>query len=217
MKLLEVFEHLSYGEFAQLSVGNPEGEGEFGVTPETRHRLVSHINLGLTELHKRFLLREGRAQIYVVPGLRDYMVAADDILKIERVIAEGQELLINDLDNPDAVQTTGYRSLHLPIGVVSPVLDVVYRADHPVLSARDAAQDPARIEVDLPRTHLEALLYFVASRILNPMGASGGRSEFHEGNNYTAKFEQACRILENGGYRISQEAEHSKFQRGGWV
>ena len=217
MKLLEVFEHLSYGEFAQLSVGNPDGEGEFGVTPETRHRLVSHINLGLTELHKRFLLREGRTQLFVVPGLRDYTMQADDIHKIERVYAEGEELALNDLGNPDSLHTTGFRTLNIPMGVVVPVLDVVYRADHPTLSARDAAQDPARVDVDLPRTHLEALLYFVASRILNPMGASGGRSEFHEGNNYAAKFEQACRVLESGGYQISQEAEKTKFQRNGWV
>lgn len=214
MKLLEVFEHLSYGEFSQLQVGNPDGEGEFGVTPETRHRLVSHINLGLSELHKRFLLREGRTQIYVMPGLRDYTVPADDIHKIERVYQAGDELAVNDLGNPEAIHTTGFRTLSLPASVSGPVLDVVYRADHPVLSARDAAKEPERVEVDLPRTHLEALLYFVASRILNPMGAGG---EFHEGNNYAAKFEQACRVLENGGYQISQEAEKTKFQKNGWV
>lgn len=217
MKLQEVFDHLAYGEFAQLQVGNPDGEGQFGVTPETRHRLVTHINLGLTELHKRFLLREGRTQIFVVPGLRDYDVAADDIHKIERVYAEGQELALNQLGNPDSLHTIGYRTLSLPMGLVTPVLEVVYRADHPVLSARDAAQAPDRVEINLPRTHLEALLYYVASRIFNPMGADGGRAEFHEGNNYAAKFEQACRVLENGGYQISQEAEKTRFEKNGWV
>lgn len=212
MKLNEIFDHLSYGEFSQLHLGNQDGD--FGITPENRHRMVSHINLGLTELHKRFLLKEGRHQVFLVPGLREYTIQADDILKIEQVFVDGQLLPLNDESKPNSVFTTAFNVLVVPTGAAWPTLDVVYRANHAQLGARDASREPERVDVNLPRTHLEALLYFVASRVVNPIGMAG---EFHEGNNYAAKFEQACRVLESGGYQISQEAEKTKFQRNGWV
>jgi hypothetical protein len=68
-------------------------------------------------------------------------------------------------------------------------------------------------EVNLPVTHLEPLLYFVASRIMNPVGASG---EFHEGNNYAAKYEQACQQLEMHGFSLNTQASRDQFERNGW-
>lgn len=212
MKLSEVFDHLSYGEFSSISLGNMDGE--HGITPENRHRVIGHINLGLTELYKRFLLKEGRTQVYLVPGLRDYTVPADDILKIEQIFVDGKEQPLNRAGDPGSVFTTSFNSLQVPPGVAWPVLDVVYRADHPLLGAREASREPERVEVELPRTHLEALLYFVASRALNPMGSSEG---YHDGNNYAQKFERACQVIEAGGYKIDVEQEKTRFDSRGFV
>lgn len=216
MKLSEIFDHLTYGELSQLSL-TTDLDGSRGVAEGDRYKLISHINLGLTALHKRFFLREGRTTVYVSPGIRSYTVNADDILKIEKVLnTDGTEIPINQGDEAGGIHTTSYNSFLVGEDVVlGSELTVIYRANHAALSVRDSEKDPERISVHLPRTHLEALLYFIASRIVNPTGFEA--QGMHEGNNYYTKFERACQVLENGGYKITQQEEKPRIQRMGWV
>lgn len=57
MKLIEIFNQLTFGELAQLSMGGMDA-GE--INDKNYDAVLSHINLGLTALHKRFPLKEGR-------------------------------------------------------------------------------------------------------------------------------------------------------------
>jgi len=219
MKLSEIFEHLTVGELSQVFLGGAYGEG---ITAENRHNIISHINLGLTDLHRRFDLKEGRTDVYLVPGLNDYTVEVEDLLKIERVLdADEEDLPLNQEGKPESVLTTSTRALRIPSRTLDSLfaretrrLTVIYRADHPTISKRDAQKEPEKVEVELPQTHLWPLLLFVASRALNPVGM---QSDFHQGNNYAAKYEQACRELEAGGYQRRQEAEKTRFEANGWV
>jgi len=241
MKLTEVFQALTYGELRQLHIGGAE---EQGITKDNQNEILTHVNLGLTELHKRFLLKEGRVTLHLVPGLRTYTVSRkhavsnmeswgvekyihdsmlqpfeDDLLKIERVFdATGQELALNAGDlgygHPLNVRTVSMNTLVLPELLKGDTVDVVYRANHPQLIREDNSFDPAEIEVDLPYSHLEALLFYVASRVMNPIGAGGN---FHEGNNYAAKFEAACQLLDNQGHRLDVGEGNTRFARNGWV
>lgn len=213
MTLQDVFDHLTYGELSQLAIGGGE---EDGITPENQHRMVSHINLGLTALHKRFFLRRGEAQVFVNPGMATYTLANPDLFKVEQVfMADGTELEVGGT-TAHSVLMESYNALRVPLEVrmKGEPLTVVYRADHPTIDKRMAARDPERIEINLPGSHLEALLYFVASRMFNP---TGGNVESHEGNNYARKFEMECRNLENGGMQLVEHQEQTKFERNGWV
>lgn len=213
MTLQEVFDHLSYGELSQLHIGGSE---DAGITEENRYRIVTHVNLGLTALHKRFFLRRGEAQVYVSPGMSSYTVEQGDLFKIEQVhTADGCELGIGE-GNANSVTLDSFNTLRVPLEIrmKGEPLTVVYRADHPTIDKRMAARDPERIQINLPPTHLEALLYFVASRLFNPLG---GSVESHEGNNYARKYEAECRALENGGMQISEQRGQTKFERNGWV
>lgn len=212
MRLNEIFDHLSFGEFRQLGIADPD---RGGVHEENRYQLISHINLALTDLHRRFFLRQGRASVYVVAGLREYVVDGEGLLKIEQVYdARGCELPLNDVGDPCSLITTRYNTLQVPASMPATTLSVVYRAGHETLDQKDAAKNPDRVEVELPPSHLWPLLLFVASRYFTPMGAS---EAIHDGNNYAAKYEAACQQLQDGGFELGHSPEDSRFVRNGWV
>src|SRR5690625_3224463 len=74
MKLIEIFNQLTYGELSQLHIGGEE-VGE--IRPQDYMAIVPHINLGLTALHKRFLIREGRLRIELQPGMYTYVLHSE--------------------------------------------------------------------------------------------------------------------------------------------
>lgn len=150
----------------------------------------------------------------------------DDILKIENVYTDtGYEFGLNDLANKYSVFTPTATTLRIPEEIVNQALtlppelhtntlDLVYRANHPQIVQGYSYFDPETYEVELPYSHLEPLLLFVASRVNNPIGMT---NEFHAGNSYAAKYEMACQQLEQVNLRVDQGAQNSNFQRGGWV
>lgn len=147
-----------------------------------------------------------------------------DILKIERVITEdGYEMPLNDKSDPYTLITPTLSSVRISEDIVnvavdlpeylkSTTLQVNYRANHPKIEAEDV--DPEYVEVELPDAYLEALLYYIASRVNNPIGMTG---EFNAGNNYSAKFERACQQLEQENLKIDQSSQNSRAASNGWV
>lgn len=240
MKLAEIFDQLTHGELAQISMGG----GEAGVIDEKNYnRVLSHVNLGLTALYKRFPLKEGRLTVALQPGKLTYPLSSqyargsnqhilpsgdgvfdDDILKIERVYTDRYlELSLNDEAAPYGCFTPSATVLRVPSAMVLTVadtpdwvksltLEVVYRAKHKQLSLE--TYDPEDLEVELPYSHLEPLLLFVASRVNNPMGMT---NEFNAGNNYAAKYEKSCLELETLNLRVDQGKQNDRLQRNGWV
>ena len=93
-------------------------------------------------------------------------------------------------------------------------LEVVYRANHPKLVESGGGINPEAIELELPYSHLEALLYFVASRVHNPMGMA---NEFHSGNSWAAKYEAECMKLQQQNLEIDEGNDNDRLGRNGWV
>lgn len=238
MKLSEVFSQLTYGELSQLNLGGSEaGAIEAANYPQ----VVAHVNMGLLALYKRFNLKENRLLFTLEAGKTSYPLNsnedvlfvtgsgeeefADDILKVERVYtAAGFEMALNDLEDVYSCMTPSNSLLRVPAAIAAqsidlpdklktPTLSVVYRAKHPMIVAT-ASFNPARIELELPYTHLEPLLLYVASRVHNPIGMT---NEFHAGNSYAAKYEQACQQLEVQNLRVDQVSQSNRLQRNGWV
>lgn len=238
MKLSEIFDQLSYGELAQMEWG-----GDPRIVGADFARVASAVNLGLTDLHKRFRLKTGQVGLAlqltqtryclsydyatsnpaVLPvGTVKYVVddddpIQDDILKIERIFDKDDKIVpLNDEADEDSVKTVDYRTLVLPeapeeTGIV---YQVHYRKNHVKLTSDDW-DDPEWCEISLPDTHLEALLLYVASRLLTPLGASASGN--HDGNNYMIKYEQAVQMLMDGGMYLDREYTHPKFATRGWV
>ena len=238
MKLSEVFSQLAYGELSQLSIGG----GGAGVIDATNYdNLIAHVNLGLLALYKRFPLKEGTVSftldaaktIYSLDTNGDVVFLegeegefGDDIIKIEGVqTLAGVVLGLNQAADPYSCSTPNMTTLRVPASIAAqdaslpselktPSLTVVYRAKHPIIVKSSASFNPARVDIELPWTHLEPLLLFVASRIHNPVGMT---NEFHAGNSYYAKYEKACAELELKNIMIDQGNQNTHLERGGWV
>lgn len=238
MKLSDVFFSLASGELSQLNlVDSVTGE----ISADKYRQVISHVNLGLTALYTRFPLKQGRVNItlqsnrityplntredtelFAEPGGDEF---GDDILKIEEVMTErGFSLGLNDSSDPYSCYTTSMTTLRVPITVVSKSPDmpgdlitdsliVVYRANHPPIVMKTGF-NPDRVYLELPMSHLEPLLYYVASRVNNPIGIT---NEFHAGNSYAAKYEKSCAALEIANISPDQGAQNTRAQRNGWV
>ncbi len=220
MKLSEVFSHLAYGELSQVVFGeNIEGE----IRDDRIPGLVSHINMGLLSLYRRFYLKEGIIQFEFSDVGNTYVLQATDINKIEKVTtAEGYELSLNDYSDMYSCITPTLqsiivpqciidRSVDLPTELVTDSLIIIYRARHPIIGAGVDFFIPDNIELELPYTHLQALLYFVASRVYNPIGMV---NEFHSGNTWFAKYEQECKWLEIQGMQVNIGQQRSLVNKG---
>ena len=223
MKLQEIFDQLTHGELSQLSMGG----GEAGVINETNYqRVLPHINLALTSLYKRFNLKEKRLAITLQREADTYQLNVEDILKIEKVLTDDEfELSLNREGDKYSCFTPTLTTLRLPKEIMAQGADlpdeyktdgltVVYRANHPKLVMKFGVLRSEATNVELPSSHLQALLYFVASRAHNPIGMT---NEFNAGNNYYAKYEAECQELEAKGLQVDRGIDNNRLQRNGWV
>ena len=236
MKLQEIFNQLTHGEFKMLSIG---GSTLNKIDPANYAEVLAHINLGLTALFTRFLLMEGRVIVRPIPGIRQYSLDSkfavndrrsredvryiidtptqpyndDTVIRVERVLNHKEESLnLNVEGDEHSFFTPSLKSLRVPKEWTGDVV-LVYRQNHPQIVIPVGPFLPERIEVELPYTHLEALLYFIASRVHNPLGM---QNEFHMGNSYAMKYEQACMMLENKNIQADHTVQGSRFERNGW-
>lgn len=210
-------------------------------------KLVRSINLGVLDLHKRFLLKEGtvvirthreRHRYYLrpefqvnngrpKPGVEQYIEDQFDkltdrsILKIERVIDTcGHELGLNNLSEFYSVSTPSPNVIDIPDHVMKQEhtgkLTVKFRmAPKSEVIFEDSIEDWMYLKVDLPYTHLQALIWFVASR----SHASKGFMEntVSEFNNYGNRYEMECQNLDALNLRVDQVGTNDRLLRGGWV
>jgi len=224
MLLKEILDALRYGELAQMSIGGQDA----GVINQSNFvAIASHINMGMTALAQRFLLKEDRLEVPLVPGQYEYTITAPDFLKVQRIYADtGYEFHLNDLADRYSIVNSTPKVLKLPYAVVDQVeslprdlktqsLLVIYRAKPmPLELDSSVIFDEEDLEVDLPSAFLEPLCYYVASRLNNPVGMV---NEFHAGNTYMAKYEAACRRLEMDNMAVDRASERERFERNGWV
>lgn len=229
MKLKEVFDQLSYGELSQLSIG---GSGS-GVIEEDKYpALLTHINLGLASLYKRFLLKESSCLITLNPLITEYTISAQsgdpsEVFKIERIYTEsGNELDLNVGRNPYSMTTLTVNKIKVPSIIAkqgpelhewykTPTLEVVFRANHGKLVVPGTGiYDPETVDLELPYQYLEALVYFIASRLHNPVGMT---NEFGASNIFTSKYENECTRLEMQNLGLNRDNENDRLTRNGWV
>jgi hypothetical protein len=239
MNLLDVFTALTYGELKQLSLGNfCAGENESAPLPENYAQVMSHINLGLTELHKRFWLRTEELYVQQYSHIETYILAwpyaatntgspeaykyildtvanpfQDNVLKIEECYNEiGELLVMNDDSDDESLFTPTFRSIQVPNPVSANILGVQYRAAHPKIEYT-AGMVAADIDIALPRGLLEALLYYIAMR-------SFSGPQVDDNNNgavYGKKFEDSCTRYKLEGLNIQPELDNNNFDARGWI
>lgn len=150
----------------------------------------------------------------------------DDILKIERIVTPvGLDIGLNNMANPFSCFTPTMDALRVPSCMVNVTpgtpdylkvasVQVVYKANHPAIMPRIGYFNPDLVDVELPMSHLQALLYFVASRASNPVGMG---QEFNSGNQWYQKYELECQRLMVSGQAIDTLSEPSRLRQKGFV
>jgi hypothetical protein len=150
----------------------------------------------------------------------------DDLLKVKRVTGtSGVEFPLNDLGDPYNIQTPTLGTIVVPQAIVTPsaeldeqlrttTLKVAYQASHPLIITDDGDLDLDVVDIELPYTHLEPLLLFVASRVHTPAGMI---NEANMGNTYYQRYELACQELETKNLTVDQGSNEDRATRNGWV
>ena len=150
----------------------------------------------------------------------------DDIHKVERVLGStGWEYNLNMVDDKLSMLTPTATVLRVPQDILVPpddlpddmrtsTLDVVYRANHPIIAPIGTDLEPDTVELELPYSHLEALLLFVAARAHTAVGMS---DQGNTGNTYLQKYELECQEIENLGLRVDQASQTDRIRRNGWA
>lgn len=236
MLLSEVFDNLRHGELLHMYMG---GKDIDGIAAEDWPAIVSHINMGLTSLYKRFPLRYEEAIIQQFEEIQTYYLRKQfavsnresrepikyimdsdlqpfkgNVLKIENVYSEyGEERSLNDSNDTFTVYTPQFDAIIKPYNCKENAMSVVYRANHDKIVVTDDF-NPDEIEVNLPITLIEPLLFFVANRVLNGMGAG---NNIQEANHYLSKYELACAQIELYGLVNKESASNHRLENSGWV
>lgn len=150
----------------------------------------------------------------------------DTLLKVEYVFAEtGFEFSVNNPVDLLSMNTPSQRVLTVPADIVAKLdtlpdelktntLEVVFRANHPKILTDEGEIEPEETELELPETHVDALLYYIASRVHTPAGIGG---EDNTGNIYYQKYEMVCQELENQNLQIDKGAQYNRIEKNGWV
>lgn len=198
---------------------------------------MSHINRALTKIYSRFLLSSKEIYIEQDESIAEYILDSryaqtntaslepikyiadsvaypfeDDVLKIEQCFdEEGGLLFLNDPTECFSIYTPSFRSLQMPYPNDFNVVAVQYRASHPRLTYTPD-EDAETIEVAVPESLYEALLYYVAYRASpQPIGGVDGAQTFLQ------LYEQACQAVEKQGLYIQAETANWRFDAKGWV
>lgn len=236
LTLQDIFEQLTYGELAQLSVG---GADTGGIQVKDYPKVISHINMGLTALYTRFPLRIKELTLQQHEQITlyklDYAFAQsntesteaikyiidtanapflDDVLRINTAFDElGNEVQINDEDSNTSIFTPDYDTIQIPYPINTSAYFFTYRARHPKIPLDTL--DPASVNVDIPIYLLEALLTYVVGRVLTSKGGTDGLTE---SGTYLNKFEALCRQVEEHNLMNSSSSEtNTKLDDNGWT
>jgi len=233
MLLQDLFEQLTYGEFSQLSLAGTDGEG---IEPDNWPAVVSHINLGLTELHKRFNIKTKTAQLQQYAAITSYQLEEDftvsvgtssplyildstkpfknTVLRIETVYDDIEEEFfpLNDENNEDTLITTAFDTFVVPEPSDTTTMTVTYRCNHARILVPDL--NPLTYNVDIPESLLEPLLFYVAARAYSGVPALDGQNQ---GLEYLQKFEASIAKITELSLITNNNDSNQRIWINGWV
>lgn len=156
---------------------------------------------------------------YIKQG--DDKISAQSILKLERIFDDkGHELKLNEVGDYESLTTPNDTTIQVSDWFLQKYptenLRVEYRmAPKKVLMCEDFTDDWDCLDVDIPYSHLQALVYFVAMRSHSSTGFQANTaSEF---NNYAQKYEIECTNLDVLNLRVDPQGRNDRLVRGGWA
>lgn len=233
-----LFDDLASGELSQINLNGEESE-DTGFNTKAKNDIVSHLNLGLTEIHSKFPLNQKELVLQLYPEITQYFLDSkhavsnssstevkyiidsiyypfqDDIIRLESCYTElGEELYINDGSQEYSVFTADYRSVQVPFVESEIALSFIYRAKHQPISYSEGV-DSSTIAINVPPYLYEALLYYIAYRVHKARHNQEARADSLQ---YYQLYTQRCVEAErNNMFNDSIEGSSNLLDTNGWM
>lgn len=239
MFLQEFFDHLAHGEFADLAIGN----SETGTIVETAYpKIISHLNLGLNELYKKFILKKKECTIQQQAGVELYYLRSsyiatggifaddayiveedtdgfdNDIVKIlEAYDADGDEVPINNLKYPTTgIFTQAFDTLKMTPADPLKTVSIVYQAYHPRITLTETF-NPETYQLYFPEYIEYALLCFIAAKLFKSKTTKTSEVTSPSYNSFLNQYDKACKEITELGLVEDTLFESKNFESKGWV
>lgn len=185
---------------------------------DDKETVLGYINMGILEIHKRFVLWQEEAKITMIEGVTKYKLDGQDpnvgidltnhdILMIEELYGpDGFPVALNDEDDPDGVWTPQPHVIEILVPIITGDTSVIYRASPKFLEHE--TQD-----IPLPPQFLEALFNYVGYR-----GHGSVKGDIKsENNTHYMRFEQSCDRIKLEGLVAADDMNSKKFEERGFV
>lgn len=246
MKLQEIFDQLSAGEFSKLNI---LGAGEAQINDANMDAVLAHINLGLNDLFGRFELRMNQLTLELTSGLTSYLLSSkhavngrravdpkyildsvaapfkDDVILVTRVLTDGGfELPLNRLDVPYSAMTSSANRLEIPLSITEKSLALPTNLITSNLTVHYRAKQPELNQYvgNFDPTRLDIELPYSHLNALCLFVAArvqapiGLGQEFNASNTYATKYENECIRLKTDGHEVSQRGGEDRFSQRGF-
>ena len=195
MRLSDIFDALGSGELANLHLVENNK-----IIPDKLPIVLNAINLALTDLHTKFLLKRELVKINIEPTIETYKITNGDFIEVLNSDMNGIQY---SLLNPNTL----YVKADKPT-----VVTIEYKASHRKLTEEDIAEDS---EVDLPLSYLNALLYFIGSRMyVSVVNQLDG--DLNESARYASMYQAELLTLTNQGIDVDHLNNNDWFYERGF-
>jgi hypothetical protein len=226
MYIKEIFEHLAQGELRTLAIG---GMDDGGILRHNYDKIIPHINMGITEIYKRFPAQAQKIDIQCDPSILEYKLHRDytqssgtapvlyimdsveepflgDIIRIEEITGK----VLNN-NNDDTSIHTDYLSFIVP-EATDELMELSYRAKLPHVDINTFYINTT--ELNLPYAYLSALLNYIGMRMTIGMPPKEGVSD---SNTFLGRFEASIAKIFELGLVVTDNTTNEKAINNGWV
>ena len=199
MRLSEIFDALASGELSNLNLA----EGGVQIKPDKLEVVLRSINLGLVDLYTRFLLKTNKLKVPVIDT--PIVINTDDFIEVLEVYSELKSL------TKYTYSLSSHNVLQLKIydwgNYINQFAIIEYKAKHRLLTVEDIALNS---EVELPLPYLNALLYFIGSRLYTSI-VNQLDGDLNESIRYTQKYQAEIAMLKEQGIDVDGLDDHHWF------
>jgi hypothetical protein len=234
MLLEDLYRRLSYGELSNLALSS---EGSGSILEGAQPRIVVYAEEALVRLYSTFILKTksviltpldhithyhlkkrfafsqrnvSNEDFYYIQDLDDEPFA-EDVIKVLEVFDEvGNEVPLNDAEQPLSVFTPQALMLQVPTAWNGQVLSLLYQASHPKLDARNP-----RSIIELPDVLDGALTAFIAHKVHSHMNTMESSAKAQE---HLSTFTGICTdVVDKDLVATSILRSNSRFHKRGWI
>lgn len=185
---------------------------------KTDEILVEYINLGVSELYKRFQLVTSEAIVSLVSGKYIYRLdgtdtdvklanISDEILQIVSAYDESGEIPINKDNDDFSIFTTSYDTIQVPVSTTGTYISLIYRPYPEDILFIDAGDGKAtEADIKLPKGLTDCLLNYITYLAFDSTDSNGDA--------YYNKFELSCKRAEDNGVILSDVFGRNTSEKG---